>query len=199
MFALLMSIEDEDDRSFVEILYMTYEKTLYMMAESILRNRYDAQDCVHEVICAVIRHVKFFESRGETDKKRLLAVCCRNEAFKIYHRRKRDGGATLSMTQYGDDDEGDGQYDIEDTSADICRLVINEENCRLLRKLIAELKPIYRDVIMLRYFDDMSIFEIADLLGISEGLVRMRLTRAKRILLEKGGDDLYEAYRSIGT
>ena len=199
LLTLLMSIENEDDRSFVEILYLTYEKKLYMMAESILHNRYDAQDCVHEVICAVMRHIEFFEAKSETDKKRLLAVCCRNEAFKIYNRRKKDLYMQFSMTQYGESEaDGDSQLDIEDPDSDVRRLVIHEENVRLLRRLVDELSPIYRDVIQLRYYDRLSTVEIADLLGITDNLVRMRLKRAKRILLEKGGDELYEAYCSDG-
>ena len=49
-----MEIEDEQDRSLVEQLYLDYEKQLYKLAKGILHDHYDAQDCVHNTIVSVI-------------------------------------------------------------------------------------------------------------------------------------------------
>jgi len=53
-----------------------------------------------------------------------------------------------------------------------------------------KLKPIYREVILLQYYKQFSIQEIAYLLDVSENTVKTRLSRAKQNLkkqLEQGG------------
>lgn len=48
MMAIIMAIEDDDDREFVEKIFDRYEKNMYFTAYDILRNRADAEDCVQE-------------------------------------------------------------------------------------------------------------------------------------------------------
>ena len=49
MMAIIMAIEDDDDREFVEKIFDRYEKNMYFTAYDILRNRADAEDCVQEM------------------------------------------------------------------------------------------------------------------------------------------------------
>ena len=54
------------------------------------------------------------------------------------------------------------------------------------------LPEIYAGVIRLRYFYDMDVEEIANILGISVDNVYQRLTRARKIIKNKMGDEFYE-------
>ena len=58
--------------------------------------------------------------------------------------------------------------------------------------MIAELDPIYRDILFLRYRYAMKNGEIARLLNISESAVKVRYLRAKKLLLKKRGKELDE-------
>ena len=49
MLAVIMAIENEDDRLFVETVFNRYAKKLYLVAYNILGNRADAEDCVQAV------------------------------------------------------------------------------------------------------------------------------------------------------
>lgn len=49
MLAVIMAIENEDDRLFVETVFNRYAKKLYLVAYNILGNRADAEDCVQDV------------------------------------------------------------------------------------------------------------------------------------------------------
>lgn len=51
-----------------------------------------------------------------------------------------------------------------------------------LAKILENLKPEYREVVLLRYIDDLGIEEIAGVLGKSQGAVRVLLHRAMRAL-----------------
>ncbi len=196
MLLLIMSMKDDRQRSFVEEMYDKYEKKIYVYALSLLDNRQDAQDCVHNVVLRVMEHVVEFQHMEETDIKQYLMIYCRSEAEKIRYRTRKDRKHLLSMSKSDDIEQDDGQYDIEDDAEDISRLIVNEENARLLRELIRKLKPIYRDVILLRYYYNKPSAQIAKELNISENLVNQRLRRAKMILKREGGQALYEAYQS---
>jgi len=71
-------------------------------------------------------------------------------------------------------------------------ILINEENRKRLSELISELEVIYQDVLYLRYQMWMTHAEIAKLLSISENTVKIRLYRARKILLETRSEELNE-------
>jgi len=52
-------------------------------------------------------------------------------------------------------------------------------------RVLADLPPLQREVVLLRYRDDMSYAEIALIVGCPIGTVRTRLHHAKRQLLER--------------
>lgn len=195
MFALFKGRNDDRQESFVAMLYKKYEKKIYVYAMSLLQNNADAEDCVHNVLVRVMERIDEFQTMAEVNVKQYLMIYCRSEAAKIRYRKRKDQDHLLSMSK-SDEVFHDGiQYDIPDSTADNLRLAINDENVSLIRNLIQELKPIYRDVIVMRYYYNRSSTQIAEELGISENLVNQRLHRAREILKEKGGNELYEAYR----
>jgi len=53
---------------------------------------------------------------------------------------------------------------------------------------VLELSPPYRRVIALHYYADLSIAEVAEVLSVSEGTVRTRLTRARQQLKKRMGE-----------
>lgn len=93
-------------------------------------------------------------------------------------------------------DEGLLASDVADEESDVVRMVINEENQRLVATLVRELDDIYRDVILLKFEQEMTTKEIAKFLNITDDLVRMRYMRARRLLIEMGGEALYEASKT---
>jgi len=54
-----------------------------------------------------------------------------------------------------------------------------------LRKAVAALPAAYRTVLVLRYEEDLAYSEIAELIGATNDVVRMRLHRAKKMLAER--------------
>ena len=80
--------------------------------------------------------------------------------------------------------------DIPDYDSAVDKIYISEENCNHLHNLINKLDPKYRDVIFFKClgYDNTAI---AKAMNISEELVRQRYSRARKQLLEIGGNDLY--------
>lgn len=64
-------------------------------------------------------------------------------------------------------------------------VVFAQKHQSQLGQLILNLKPKYREVIFLYYYQDYSVKEIAELLGSSENTVKTRLSRARQRLKDK--------------
>ena len=62
--------------------------------------------------------------------------------------------------------------------------LIRSQNLNKLLQQVKSLKPIYRDVIQLRFFQELSHKEIAIQLELSLSNVKVRLLRAKKLLSE---------------
>ncbi|MEI3058495.1 MAG: sigma-70 family RNA polymerase sigma factor [Eubacteriales bacterium] len=110
----------------------------------------------------------------------------------MYDKNKRIAETQCSQTVC--DGGGSSVMDIPDSSADVERLVINNCVCEYVVKLIDGLDHKYRDVITLKSMG-FDYDEIANIMGISQTLARKRYSRARAMILETGGEMLYE-YRS---
>ena len=68
---------------------------------------------------------------------------------------------------------------------------INKFTCNYIKEIIDKLDLKYRDVIVLKGYG-YGYEEIAYLMHISQELVRKRYSRAKKMIIEMGGEMLYE-------
>ena len=63
-------------------------------------------------------------------------------------------------------------------------LLISDEEQEKILSIIDSLETNYQDIIKLRFFEEMSIKEIAEKLGISVSNAKVRVMRAKNVLAE---------------
>ncbi|WP_214481961.1 RNA polymerase sigma factor [Bacillus sp. SM2101] len=78
----------------------------------------------------------------------------------------------------------------KESSPSIDKLIIINENVRELYDAIGKLKPTYREIIILRKIEELSIKETSEILGWSESKVTTTLSRAMKLLhkqLAEGG------------
>ena len=79
----------------------------------------------------------------------------------------------------------DEMPDCPDERPDPAEALAAKADSEAIRNAIAELPEYYRVVVVFRYFEDMSVPEIAKVLGIPEGTVKFRLHKAKNIMRRK--------------
>lgn len=191
MLPIILNIVDDDDREFVEEIYIKYEKQLYLISMKYLKNHHDAQDCVHDTVKLVIDSVEKFKVAQDMGYlERLLTVVCRNCAINALRAKRRKNEHEQSLTRYNYDEDSYEEIDIPDYSSCVDKIYVSEENCEYLHTLINKLDDKYRDVILFKSlgFDSKSIAEV---MNVSEELVRKRYSRARKKLWEMGGKDLY--------
>jgi RNA polymerase sigma-70 factor (ECF subfamily) len=68
-----------------------------------------------------------------------------------------------------------------------------EERIRKMREIVDKLKPRYRKLVEMRYFDEMAYEEIAEELKLPLGTVKAQLFRAREFLFQmmKSTRDIY--------
>ena len=99
MLAVIMAIENEDDRLFVETVFNRYAKKLYLVAYNILGNRADAEDCVQDTFVKIIDKLDRFKNAQKDDSLiKLLVIVCRNTALDMYDKNKCIAETQCSQT-----------------------------------------------------------------------------------------------------
>jgi RNA polymerase sigma-70 factor (ECF subfamily) len=176
---MIASILGGDAQLFHELI-RPYERRVYAMALSFLRNEADAEDAAQEAFLKAFRNLASF--RGEAKFGTWLISITLNEArSRIRHRD------TIKMESL-DEPQGDEGHTspalLRDWKEIPSETLERKEVRLLLREAITALPVIYREVFQLRDIEQMSVNEAAAALGITISSVKVRLHRA-RMMLQK--------------
>ena len=161
-------------------LVRPYERTVYGMALSFMRNEADAEDVAQEAFLQAFRKLDAF--RGEARFGTWLVSITLNEARGRLRRSK-----ILKLESLDETDEEDGHISpalLRDWKEIPSESLERKEIRHLLESAVSELPLIYRETFLLRDVEEMSVAETAEMLAISVALVKVRLHRA-RIMLQR--------------
>lgn len=191
LFYVALMTLDEENREFVGQLYEKHKKKIYEIAYAILKNRHDAEEIVDEVMINVIDNVEKFVQSDGNETLAQLVIYSRNAAINLYKVKKRRSANEIPFTYLNE--EGDNEdIEIEDDAPGMDDVLLSKENSEIVARYVKQLTLEQQDAIMLVYTLGYSNVEAANVLGISSNAVGMRLFKAKKKLLELGGDELHE-------
>jgi RNA polymerase sigma-70 factor, ECF subfamily len=171
---------------------------LYGFAMSLTRDPVDAEDLVQE---ACLRAIKGMSQNGfKNDPKVWLFTILRNVWINQWRRRVKGPEFILLGKTRGNDapmqewlaeerDRLEEQFDRDVASGK-------------LRRAISRLPEVFREVVVLRYFEGFSYRQIASILGCPAGTVMSRLNRAKvelRTVLDGKDNTLLVLQRKRGS
>ena len=156
-----------------------YQKSVYAAAYSVLGNEADAEDAAQDALVKCLARLEQF--RAEAKFSTWLIQIAINEARM--RRRKDRKGLYESLDQDREDEEGDYiPKDFADWREIPSEALEQKQLKAALARALASLKPIYREVFVLRDVQGLNIRETAQMLGINETLVRTRLLRARLMM-----------------
>lgn len=191
LFYVALMTLDEENQEFVGQLYEKHKKKIYEIAYAILKNRHDAEEIVDEVMINVIDNVEKFVQSDGNETLAQLVIYSRNAAINLYKVKKRRSANEIPFTYLNE--EGDNEdIEIEDDAPGMDDVLLSKENSEIVARYVKQLTLEQQDAIMLVYTLGYSNVEAANVLGISSNAVGMRLFKAKKKLLELGGDELHE-------
>jgi RNA polymerase sigma-70 factor (ECF subfamily) len=149
----------------LEQLYSKYYRQVYLYALSLCRSRHQADDLTSETFFKALLSLQ--ESTPYI--KYWLFRVCKNLYLDSMRKKQKvsltDDFPTLATTEANPLD----------------RLIDNEQSKNLYAQVL-QLRPSYREVIILFYHCDLTVKEIAAALGATEGAVKVLLFRARKKL-----------------
>lgn len=171
------ALDHGDQKAYAELMGR-YRDSIYYMLLKMVNNKDDADDLT-------------IEAFGKAFKR--LAQYTPNYAFSTwlfkiasnncidFMRRKRNH--MLSINKPAENEEG-GEIPIEMRSdaLDPEESLVKKQKVKLMHEVVNKLKPKYKELIELRYFDELSYEEISERLGIPVGTVKAQLFRAREFL-----------------
>ena len=161
-------------------LIRPYERSVYRMALSLMKNEADAEDVAQEAFLKGFR--KLADFRGHARFSTWLISITLNEARG---RLRRQGILRMESIDEAPDEGGAVTPALLRDWREIPSDVLERSEMRdLLKAAIAELGPIYREVLLLRDVEEMSIEETSVALAVTPATVKVRLHRA-RLMMQK--------------
>jgi RNA polymerase sigma-70 factor (ECF subfamily) len=161
-------------------LIRPYERSVYMMALSYMKNEADAEDVAQEAFLKAFHHLTTF--RAEAKFSTWLIGIALNEARSRLRRE-----ATLRMESIDDTSDEAGHTSpaiLRDWREVPSEVLERKEVRQMLQQAITNLPTIYREVFVLRDVEELNNVETAAALSITVGNVKVRLHRA-RLMLQK--------------
>lgn len=161
----------QGDQQAKEVLYIETCQHMFFLAKSIVKSDEEAMDIIHDSYICVFQ--KLDNIKNAAGFKSYLRTTVANRC-KNYLRKKKP----LYLSDMTEDGT---ELELEDTDGVIPgELVGNEDVIECVRRVVESLPEEQRMCVILRYYDEMSLQEIADTLEVSLGTVKSRLSRASK-------------------
>lgn len=161
----------QGDQQAKEVLYTETCQHMFFLAKSIVKSDEEAMDIIHDSYICVFQ--KLDNIKNLSGFKSYLRTTVVNRC-KNYLSKKKP--LYLSdMTEDGED------FELEDIDGEIPdELLENKDVIECVRRVVESLPEEQRMCVILRYYDEMSLQEIADTLEVSLGTVKSSLSRASK-------------------
>lgn len=159
-----------DQRSY-SLLYDRYAPRIFAFCFRLLGERTNADDAMQTVFARAFRALPTL-SNTSVFRSWLFSIA-RNEVFNVLRDKRRNG----RFAPLRDDDVW-----LEDPTHET---FVRREMQELLEQTLGCLKPEYREVIVLREFEQMSYAEISEITGNTVPSVESRLFKARKALIRR--------------
>lgn len=166
----------------LESLMHEYGHKILNMVYLILKDQKIAEDITQETFMKAYMNWDYF--RGESDPKTWLYRIAINETKKYV----RSWSFRTIFSKLTLQNQQQAKNKVTDDTESV---FLKQDRATELKKLVMSLSPEYRQVIILRYYQELEMKEIAFIMQMKEEAVRKRLSRARqqiKQMLESRGE-----------
>jgi RNA polymerase sigma-70 factor (ECF subfamily) len=164
------SLSPFDATSYFEGIFSEYSDEVFRFCITKVPSREEAVDITQDVFGRLWQYIQ--SGTLPTNPRALLYKMIRNKIIDRYRTKK----PSLSL------DSPDVSIDNLDSTEDASIEIDQTFDADRIMNLLDELSPTHREVLVLRYLDDLSVAEIAQLLDVSPNTVSIRIHRAAKEL-----------------
>lgn len=171
------------------------QQRAFRLAFRITRNQEDAEDAQQEALLKAHRNLDQFQGRARfTTWISRIAI---NEALMCLRKRRNVIHVPLEDT-LPEDEAASVNFEPHSNIQDPETAYSQKELRTMLTHAIAELRPLHREVFLLRAVESLSVVETAKALQVSVSTVKTRMRRARRELKEILQDASRPALQNAG-
>ncbi|TCT17047.1 RNA polymerase sigma-70 factor (ECF subfamily) [Natranaerovirga pectinivora] len=161
------------DPDILETLYIKYYKTAYIYTFSLSKNKEVTEDIVSEAF------VKAFITLDDDKKyfKYWLLVVCKNLWIDFIRKNKKIMDTNLDESFIKDNEN-------------VIEKVIDQEKNLIVYKAIMTLQKNYQEILILFYYGNIPLIDIAEIMNLSRGNAKTMISRARgklKMVLEESG------------
>lgn len=175
-FLLVQQALDGDQAAYAELLGR-YRDAIYFMLLKMVNNKSDAEDLTIEAFGKAFKKIQQY-SPSFAFSTWLFKIASNN---CIDYLRKKKGNI-VSLDNSSEDNDMTSTTNLQSSAPDPEEKMIRDQKAKLMQTVVSKLKPRYRKLVELRYFEEYSYEEIAEELDLPIGTVKAQLFRARDLL-----------------
>jgi RNA polymerase sigma-70 factor (ECF subfamily) len=173
------ALTDKDQQAYAELMDR-YRESIYFMLLKMVNNKDDAEDLTIEAFGKAFKRLAQYTPQFAFSTW-LFKIASNNGIDFIRKKRIR----ALSLDSGFRNEDGDTmEIAVTDDQPDPIEALERQERLKIMREVVTRLKPRYRQLIELRYFEEYSYEEIAEELDLPLGTVKAQLFRARDFLYQ---------------
>jgi len=178
---LVIAAREGDEKAFVALM-RRYKDTIYFMLLKMVNNKTDAEDLTIEAFGKAFTNIHQYAPQFAFST--WLFRIASNNAID-FMRKKKAVTVPLEASNPTDKNQNNERHFNLRSDADTPEdSFIKGQKAKMLRKIVAKLKPRYRTLLELRYFKEYSYEEIAKELNLPLGTVKVQLFRSREMLFD---------------
>ena len=171
MLALYLSlVKSEEERLKVELIYKNYRAYMTYCAVSVLADKSEAEDAVHEAMLRIIRYI----AKVRVDNPRVLRAFCGKVAENVARDMNRRGKERRKELPLDDVPEsevmGGATPEVK---------VLDQHAYEVIRDSVEQMTAAYKTVCLLKFVMEFDDPEIADLLDMNPKTVSSYASRGR--------------------
>lgn len=172
-----LAVENADQKAYAELM-VRYRDSVYFMLLKMVNNKDDADDLTIEAFGKAFKRLHQYTPNFAFST--WLFKIASNNCIDFIRKKKKN---TLSLDKTFENEEGNEKgMDVKSEWLDPEEKVIKKQKIKLMHDLVDKLKPRYKQLVEMRYFDEMSYEEISEQLNLPLGTVKAQLFRAREFL-----------------
>lgn len=175
---LIERAQARDEAAFRELVEK-YQSKVFSIIYGILRNQNDAEDIAQQVFTKIYFSIGNFDARSSL--LTWIYKITTNECYD-YLRKKR-----VRKLVYESDVSEDDTRMMENSEANADRAQAIDDQLsqrQLVMKLLEKVSPEERNLILMKEVEGLSVQELADMTGMNENTIKVKLFRARQKLLK---------------
>jgi RNA polymerase sigma factor (sigma-70 family) len=173
------AVDKGDQKAFAELM-SRYKDSIYFMLLKMVNNRDDADDLTIEAFGKAFKNIRQY-TPDYAFSTWLFKIATNNCIDFIRKKRKMTFSIDRGLET---DDGGEMTIDIKSNQPDPEENLMKKQKVLMMRDVVEKLKPRYKKLVELRYFQERSYEEIAEELDLPLGTVKAQLFRAREFLYQ---------------